>query len=295
MKTLILGAKGMLGQEMVKVFSDQEVLAWDKEDCDVLNFKETREKIFATAPDLIINCAAYNNVDKAEGDGRELCFKLNAEAPANLARAAKELGATFIQYSSDYVFSGNKTEGYTEDEPLDPISEYGKSKAEGERLIQEVGGKIYIIRPSRIFGTMGTGEGVKESFVDLMIRLSAKKNEFDVVDSELASPTHAPDLARRTREIVENYPPGIYHGANSGVGTWYDFAQEIFRLIGRPDIKVNPVDSGFYLRPAKRPVCSVLLNTKLPFNRSWPEALGEYLDNRFTKQNNTDQCYPVGK
>jgi len=278
MRIIIIGAKGMLGQELIRVFSDQEVLAWDREDCDITNFEEARQKIVSAAPDLIINATGYNNVDKAEGEGREAAFKLNAEAPANLVRVAKELNASFVNYSSDYVFSGDKVEGYSENDQLDPVSEYGKSKAEGERLLGEVGGKIYIIRPSRIFGVKGNGENVKESFVDLMIRLSAEKNEFNMVDSEMTSPTYAPDLARRTREIVENFPPGIYHGANSGACTWYGFAKEIFRLIGREDIKLNPVGSDFYPRPAKRPACSTLLNTKLPPARSWQEALEEYLN-----------------
>jgi|GEM_PF-33347 dTDP-4-dehydrorhamnose reductase len=278
MKVLVLGARGMLGQEIVSVFSDHEVLAWDREDCDICNFFESENKIRKVAPELIINCAAYNNVDAAEGDGRELCFKLNAEAPANLARIAKELGANFVQYSSDYVFSGEKTDGYTEIDLPDPISEYGKSKAEGERLIQEIGGNFYIIRPSRIFGVKGTGENVKESFVDLIIRISAEKKEFNMVDSELTSPTYAPDLAARTREIIEKYPPGIYHGAHDGACTWHGFAEEIFRLLDRNDIKLIPVGSDFYPRPAKRPACSVLLNTKLPPARHWKEALGEYLE-----------------
>jgi len=277
MKIVILGAKGMLGQELAKVFADQEVLAWDREDCDILDFEVTKKKINEAVPDLIINATGYNNVDKAEGEGKEISFKLNAEAPENLARIAKDLGAAFVNYSTDYVFSGDGTEGYTEDLPLSPVSEYGKSKAEGERLIQEVGGKFYIIRPSRIFGNMGTGEGVKESFVDLMIRLSAEKNEFNMVDSEMTSPTYAPDLAKRTREIIENYPPGIYHGTNSEACTWYGFAKEIFRLIGHEDIKLNPVPSDFYPRPAKRPACSTLINTKLPPARSWQAALSEYL------------------
>lgn len=277
MKTLIIGAKGMLGQELVRVFSECEVLAWDREDCDILNFEEARQTIISAAPSLIINATGYNNVDKAEGEGREAAYKLNAAAPANLARVAKELDVPFVNYSSDYVFSGDAVEGYSEGAPLSPVSEYGKSKAEGEHLLGEVGGKIYIIRPSRIFGVKGNGENVKESFVDLMIRLSSEKKEFDMVDSELTSPTYAPDLATRTREIVENFPPGIYHGANSGACTWYGFAKEIFRLIGREDIKLNPVSSDFYPRPAKRPACSVLLNTKLPLARSWQEALDEYL------------------
>jgi len=278
MKTLIIGAKGLLGQELVKVFSDQEVLAWDREDLDVTNFSEAAVKILAVKPDLIINCAAYNNVDVAEGDGKEMVFKMNAEVPERLAQISVELGATFVQYSSDYVFDGEKDSGYSEDEPTSPISEYGRAKAEGEKRVLAIVGKNYIIRPSRIFGVSGIGEGAKKNFVDLMIDLSKTKAEFDMVDEELTSPTYAPDLARRTREIVENFPPGIYHGANSGFCTWYGFAKEIFRLIGREDIVLNPVPSSKFPRPAKRPRCSVLLNTKLPAARSWQVALGEYLE-----------------
>ncbi|MFH1253207.1 MAG: dTDP-4-dehydrorhamnose reductase [Candidatus Uhrbacteria bacterium] len=277
MKTLIIGAKGLLGQELVKVFFDQEVLAWDREDLDVTNFSEAATKISETKPDLIINCAAYNNVDLAEGDGKEMVFKMNAEVPEKLAQISVELGATFIQYSSDYVFAGEKAEGYQEDEPISPISEYGRAKAEGEKRVSAIKGKNYIIRPSRIFGVSGVGEGAKKNFVDLMIDLSKIKSEFDMVDEELTSPTYAPDLARRTREIVENYPPGIYHGTNSGSCTWYSFAKEIFRLIGREDIVLNPVPSSKFPRPAKRPRCSVLLNTKLPAARPWQAALAEYL------------------
>jgi dTDP-4-dehydrorhamnose reductase len=279
MKTLILGAKGMLGQELVKVFFDQEVIAWDREDCDILDFENARQKILSVAPNLIINATGYNNVDKAEGEGREAAYKLNAEAPANLARVVKELEIPFVNYSTDYVFGGEKGGGYIEDEATSPVSEYGKSKAKGEHLVQEVGGKFYIIRPSRIFGVKGTGENVKESFVDLMVRLSAEKNEFNMVDSEMTSPTYAPDLAQQTRRIVENFPPGIYHGANSGACTWFGLAKEIFHILGRDNIKLTPVGADAFPRPAKRPVCSTLLNTKLPMARSWQEALGEYLKN----------------
>ncbi|MFH1315588.1 MAG: sugar nucleotide-binding protein, partial [Candidatus Uhrbacteria bacterium] len=257
-----------------------------------------RSKLFEAKPDLVINAAAYNNVDAAESEGRDLCYLLNRDAPGYIAEAVKELSKmngkdtrkgvnqndaltgvcpTFVQYSTDYVFGGANPNGYGEDDPTDPISEYGRSKAEGEKRIQEIYDQVYIIRPSRIFGQMGSGEGVKESFVDLMLRLSQDRDQFDMVDEELTSPTYAPDLAKRTREIVENYPPGIYHGTNEGACTWYGFAEEIFKQIGRTDIKLNKVGSDHYPRPAKRPACSWLLNTKLPPARSWQEALAEYL------------------
>ena len=270
----------MLGQELAKVYSDCEVLAWDREECDITDREQVRSKLLEAKPDLIINAAAYNNVDAAEGEGRELCYRLNRDAPGHIAEAAKELNVPFIQYSSDYVIGGENPNGYKEDDPTNPISEYGRSKAEGEKWIQEIGGQVYIIRPSRIFGKMGSGEGVKESFVDLILRLSQERDEFDMVDEELVSPTYAPDLASRTREIVENYPPGIYHGANNGACTWYGFAQEIFKQTGRTDIKLNRVSSEAFPRPAKRPACSWLLNTKLPPARPWQEALAEYLKTR---------------
>jgi len=278
MKLIILGAKGMVGKALCDVFSDCEVLAWGRGECEVTDRQQVQLKIQQAKPDLIINSAAYNNVDAAEDEGRELCYLLNRDVPGFIAEVAKELDIPFVQYSTDYVFDGKKEVGYTEDAELSPISEYGRSKTEGESRVQEVGGKFYIIRPSRIFGTKGKSQGTKESFVDLVIRLSKEKDEFDMVDAELTSPTYAPDLAKRTREIVENHPPGIYHGANSGVCTWYDFAAEIFKQIGRIDIKLNRVGSDTYPRPAKRPVCSILLNTKLPPARSWQEALSEYLN-----------------
>jgi dTDP-4-dehydrorhamnose reductase len=287
MKVLILGAKGMLGQELAQVYFDHEVLAWDREECDITDREQVHSKLLEAKPDLVINAAAYNNVDAAESDGRELCYRLNRDAPGYIAEAVKELNDTltrvgpsripFVQYSTDYVFDGADPNGYREDDPASPISEYGRSKAEGEKRLEEVGGQIYIIRPSRIFGQMGTGEGVKESFVDLMLRLSNEKQEFDMVDEELTSPTYAPDLAKRTREIVENHLPGIYHGANEGACTWYGFAEEIFKQLGQTDVKLSRVRADAFPRPAERPACSWLLNTKLPPARPWQEALAEYL------------------
>ena len=278
MKVLILGAQGMLGTELVNVYNDHEVLAWDREECDITDRDQVRSKLLEAKPDLIINCAAYNNVDAAEGEGKELAYLLNRDAPGFIAEAAKELDVPFVQYTSDYVFDGSKSDGYVESDDPNPISEYASSKAEGEKRLQEVEGKIYIIRPSRIFGKMGTGEGVKESFVDLILRLADEgKTEFDMVDEELASPTYAPDLAKHTREIVENHPPGIYHGTNEGACTWYGFAEEVFSLAGKSDIKLNPVPTSFYPRPAARPPCSWLKNTKLPPARTWQEALAEYM------------------
>lgn len=286
MKILILGAKGMLGTELVSVYSDHEVLAWDREECDITDREQVRSKLLEAKPDLIISCAAYNNVDGAEEFvGKEhalsLPYLLNRDAPGFIAEAAKELDVPFVQYTSDYIFDGEKSDGYVESDEPSPVSEYAKSKATGEKQVLESGAKVFVIRPSRIFGKMGTGEGVKESFVDMILRMAEEgRTEFDMVDEEIASPTYAPDLAKRTREILENHPPGIYHGTNEGACTWYGFAEEVFKLAGKSDIKLNPVPTSFYPRPAHRPPCSWLKNTKLSPARSWQEALAEYMKTR---------------
>lgn len=274
MKTLILGAKGMLGQELVRTFSDHELAAWDREECDVLS-PSCEEKIKGLAPHLIINAVAYNDVDRAEGEGKEMVMKLNAEAPSNLARIARDLDATIVHYGTDFVFDGLRGSYSEEDEPH-PLSVYGTSKLKGEQAVLASGARAYVIRLARLFGKPAISEGGKKSFVDLMLDLATKKDHLDLVDDEIASPTYAPDLARATRSIIENQPPGLYHAANSGKCSWYEFAQEIFRLRGLV-IDISPVSGTMFLRPASRPHDSSLVSSKLPPQRSWQAALTEYL------------------
>lgn len=276
MKIVIFGAKGMLGQELVKALSDQEVLAWDKADCDITNQAEVESKIIAEQPGMIINSAAYNDVDGAETN-KDTADSLNGYAVGYLAQAAKKVGAVMVHYSTDYVFRGDKKEGYSEEDRPEPVSAYGKSKFLGEQELLKNADKYYLIRLSRLFGNAAKIEGAKKSFVDKMLELAAVKKELDVVDEELSSPTYAPDLAKRTRELVEGKKDfGVYHGANSGACTWYGFAQEIFKIKGIK-IKLNPVPASKFPRPAARPMYSILLNTKLSAARSWQEALRDYL------------------
>ncbi|MBI2485289.1 dTDP-4-dehydrorhamnose reductase [Candidatus Uhrbacteria bacterium] len=274
MKTLILGAKGMLGQELVKAFADHELTAWDREECDVLT-PVSEEKIRSLAPDLIVNAVAYNDVDRAEEEGKELAYKLNAEAPGNLARIARELNTTFVHYGTDFVFDGEKGSYSEEDEPH-PISVYGASKLKGEQAVLASGARAYVIRLARLFGKPAVSEGGKKSFVDLMLDLASKKDHLNLVDDEIASPTYALDLARATREIVEKYPPGLYHAANSGKCSWYEFAKEIFRLKDMV-IDISPVSGKMFPRAASRPHDASLVSIKLPLQRLWQEALNEYL------------------
>ncbi|MFN7088819.1 MAG: dTDP-4-dehydrorhamnose reductase, partial [Candidatus Paceibacteria bacterium] len=249
MRFFILGSRGMLGQELVRVFSGNEVIAWDRADLDITNQTQIFKKIKELKIDIILNAAAYNAVDKAE-EQKDLAFAVNAEAVKYLALAAKNIGAIIVHYSTDYVFEGTKKQGYNEDDAVNPQSVYAKSKAKGEEYLREVGVKYYLIRLSRLFGKPGIGDESKKSFVDLILHWAAEKKELEVVNEELSSPTYAPDLAKLTKELInQSYPYGIYHGANSGACTWYEFAQEVLKLKNIP-CKLIPVSASRFPRPA---------------------------------------------
>lgn len=271
----------MLGQDLEKVFTDLHPVVWDKEDLNITDSHQVLEKIKELQPGTVISAAAYNLVDDAESDeGFALAKKVNGEGPKNLAAACTAIKATFVHYSTDYVFDGTKKEGYREDDAPNPQSKYAESKLLGEQNALKEGENVYVVRTCKLFGQPGTSEGSKKSFVDVMLWLSESKDELDVVDEELASPTYTPDLAKQTRFLLEGrYAPGIYHVTNSNACTWYEFAEEIFRQAGKK-MRLNKVTAEAFPRPAARPKFSILLNTKLPMMRSWQEALSEYLNTR---------------
>jgi len=272
MKILILGSKGMLGMALGEVFSDLSPTLWDKEELDITDKKTINYKLQTTNFDVIINAAAFTDVDGAE-DNPEIANKLNGEAVENLVSAANEIGATLVQYSTAYVFDGEKKEGYKEADLPNPKSVYGKSKLAGERAAAKAK-KHYILRLHALFGEAGMG---KKGFIEKIIQAALGKKVLTVVDEEEGSPTYALDLAKRTRYILENKLPfGIYHAANSGSATWYGMTKEIFRIEGI-GIELIPVDAGEFARKASRPKYAILLNTKLPQERPWQEALQEYL------------------
>jgi dTDP-4-dehydrorhamnose reductase len=304
-KVLIIGAKGMLGQELAKTFRKDkayEITTWDREDLDIVNQGQVNKKITELKPDIIINSAAYNAVDKAEEKEEfEIAKKINGLAPGYLAKAAKKIGAIFVHYSTDYVFDGDLEKilepegcthicatcslhndfvpqfGYNENAKTHPISNYGKSKLLGEKEIEKIKSKYYIIRLSKLFGKPGMGEGAKKSFFDVMLDLGKKHKEIKVVDEEISCFTYAPDLAKKTKEIIEaKKTPGIYHVTNSGACTWYEAVLELYKQ-AKIKTKVIPVSSSEFPRPAKRPAFSVLINTKLNPLRSYQLALMDYL------------------
>ncbi len=274
MKIIIIGARGMLGRELARTFSDHKPLEWDLGEIDITDPKMVNERLKQESPDVVINAAAYTAVDDCE-EKKELAMSVNGYGPGNLAKACKDIGAKLVHYSTDYIFKGDLPEGYAEDhDRIDPVNVYGQSKALGEKLIKENMDDHYILRTAWLYGKEG------KNFVDTMLALAKEKDELSVVNDQFGKPTFAADLAERTRYIIEsdNVWPGIYHVTNetNGPVSWYDLARKIFELSG-VDIKVRPVASGQFSRPAKRPAYSMLRNTKLPKMRMWDEALEEYL------------------
>lgn len=273
-KILILGSKGMLGGQLMSVFGNQAI-GWDKDNVDVTNFNDLDSKIRDLQPSVVINCVAFNDVDGAE-ENKDLAYKLNSEAPKNMAMICKELHIPFVHFSTNYIFDGVKGE-YTEQDSPGPLSVYAQSKHEGELEIQKNTEDFYIVRTAVLFGPKGESLVSKKSFVDLMLDLSANKNELKIVNDEINSLTYVVDLANAVRVLLTHSSPfGIYHFTNLGSASWYEFAEEIFKLKNK-QIKLIPVSSAEFPRKAKRPQKSVLLNTKFIEFRPWQEALVEFL------------------
>lgn len=282
---LLLGSGGNLGQDLIRVFSKQyNVVCTDKNELDITKRGELSMRIAQLSPDIIINASAYNFVDKCEGGGHEydLAKQINGYSVGYLAEIASSVGATLIHYSTDYIFDGKDAGGYDECSRAVPINNYGRSKLLGEKLILDVADKdnsfkYYIIRTSKLFGKPGVSNVSKKSFFDTMLDLSGSKDRLSVVDGELSCFTYTKDLAVETEKMISGKIDfGIYHIVNSGSCTWFDGAKYLFEII-KKDVDLIPISSGEFSRPAKRPICSILLNTKLKPLRSWKEALRGYL------------------
>jgi dTDP-4-dehydrorhamnose reductase len=282
MKILILG-QGLLGSELKKVFANQEPICLDINNLDITDFEKTKKEIFKIKPNVIFNAAAYTNVEKAQEE-KELCFKVNAQAVKNLAQISKQIKAKFFHFSTDYVFDGLKKEGYLEDDiPKNPLNVYGQSKLAGENYIRAISNdfkipNFYLIRTSYIFGPGG------KNFVLTMINLAQTLPEIKVVFDQFACVTYAPDLAKATKELLENknFSGGIFHRTNDGVINFFDYAKEIFKIKKELDGNFNipkliPIKLKDYPSKAPRPQYSILLNTKLPLLRNYQLALREYL------------------
>jgi len=273
MNFLIIGAKGMLGHAMQEIFADDNPTCWDVDDLDIANEGEVTKKIKDLEPRIIINCAAYTNVDKAEEE-KDNAFKVNAIGVKNIVNIARLINAIVIHYSTDYVFDGEKKEGYSEDDiPSNPINTYGVSKWHGEKELMSYDNH-YLIRTSWLFGLHG------KNFVQTIINLHQTQPELKIVNDQFGKPTYTKDLALATKDLLRGKALfGTYHLVNEPATNWYQFAKKIIELKYPQSKKtIIPVASKEFPRPAKRPHYSTLLNTKRPLLRPWQEPLKEYLE-----------------
>ncbi|MBJ8006853.1 dTDP-4-dehydrorhamnose reductase [Bacillus mycoides] len=276
MKVLVTGAKGQLGQDVLCLLENQpwEVYGFGREELDITNEEQVREKVLSIKPDIIIHTAAYTQVDQAESD-EETAFKVNAEGTKYLAQAAEAVEAKFCYVSTDYVFDGTTNKPYKADDQTNPQTVYGRSKLVGEQYTQEYCSKSYIVRTSWVFGLYGN------NFVKTMLRLAEEKKELGVVHDQVGSPTYTTDLASFIINLVQTDKYGVYHGSNSGVCSWYEFAKEIFEQ-SNIEIVVNPLTTEDFPRPAARPKYSVLDKGMIeesgfePF-QDWKKALKDFL------------------
>lgn len=287
MTILILGSAGNLGTAYSQLFSQQEdltVVAWDKTELDVTDQGILSKKISDIKPEIIINTVAYNDVDTCERNkaAQKIARRLNVKLVASLAEIALGVGATLIHYSSDYVFKGDNSSGYKEDDVPAPQNFYGQTKYDGEQELIKLSGKglrWYLIRTSRLFGPKGASVAAKPSFFEL-IKMSAEQGkEIKAVEDEIASFTYTPDLAQASWSLVEeDCAFGVYHLVNDGQASWYEAAKYFLSKIS-PTVDINKALSQDFSRSAKRPNFSKLLNTKRPALRSWQAALDEYINN----------------
>lgn len=281
MNILITGANGQLGNEM-RILAKQSVhncIFTDVDELDITHCNAIRKMVAEQKIDIIVNCAAYTNVDKAE-DELDFAYLLNSQAVENLALVAKESDTLLIHISTDYVFSGESSTPYTEEDETCPIGIYGKTKCQGEEAILRSGCKYIIIRTSWLYSEFGN------NFVKTMLRLTAEKSMLNVVFDQVGTPTYASDLAKAIYQIIENKKyegkDGIYHFSNEGVCSWYDFATLITYYSNHTSCKILPCHSNEFPSKVSRPNFSVLDKTKIKetFGISipyWQESLLECL------------------
>lgn len=275
MKVLIIGAKGMLAHEVIAELDGFcEISSGDLPECDIRDAEVVGSVVRDIRPDIIINCAAYTDVDGCERE-QEQAFAVNAEGVKNIAVACRETGVLLYHVSSDFVFDGTKRTPYTEDDDVGPLSVYGRSKLAGEQYIRKLLSRYVIVRTSWLFGRAG------RNFVTTILKFAEEREELRIVNDQAGCPTYAVDLARAIKSLLNNAAQGMYHICNSGTCTWYDFASEIVKLAGYKT-RIVPITSAELARPASRPQysamdCSRIMAATGFRPRPWQEALQEYI------------------
>ena len=277
----MVGSSGQLGSDLMTVLSGNpsfEPLGLLHKDLEVSDDSSCR-KIVELKPDVVVNTAAFHRTDACEDDPLR-AFRVNAVGSLNLSRICGEVGATYLYVSTDYVFSGEKNQPYTEEDVPAPVNVYGASKLAGEEVASAYAPKHYIIRSSSLFGKAGAS-GKGGNFVETIMKKASSGEEIQVVDDVVMSPTSTMDLSETVCKMIErNLPVGVYHVANSGSCTWWEFAREIVLMAGLK-VEVKKTTSNEYPTKARRPRLSALTSLKLECHgigmRSWQDALAEYL------------------
>jgi len=274
-KTLITGCNGMLGSALTKILAtEHEIVGIDIDNADITNKTQIINKISSIKPDIIIHNAAYTQVDNCETN-KELAFAVNATGTENVSIAAQQCQAKIIYISTDYVFDGKKTTPYLEEDLTNPINVYGKSKLEGEKLIQSTCQNHLIIRTAWLYGPNGN------NFIRTILKLANQQNEIRVVNDQTGCPTYTMDLATSIKSILTKDIKGILNITNSGSCTWYELAKTILELKNKT-VNLIPVNSEQFVQAAPRPSYAALNTnkfiklTKVEL-RIWQEALKDYL------------------
>lgn len=293
MKILITGGNGQLGNELKSILttgmaeigkspidvSNVEAIYTDADELDITNLKEVKEVVAKEKPDVIINCAAYTNVDGCESN-QDAAFKVNALGPRNLAIAAEMVGAKLVHVSTDYVFPGVGTVPLKEFDATNPVSTYGTTKLLGEEYVREFSTKYYIVRTAWLYGYVG------KNFVYTMMRLAKANDKITVVNDQRGNPTNANDLAYHILKLIGTEEYGVYHCTANGECSWYDFASKIVAMSGE-DCVVEPCTSeeyaAMYPNSAKRPEYSSLDNMMLRCTvgdemRNWQDAIETFMN-----------------
>ncbi len=276
MKVLVTGANGQLGYDVVEVLKlrNIECCGTTRNDFDLCDFTRAEKFITAFHPDVIIHCAAYTAVDKAE-DEKDICRAVNAVGTENIAKICKKINAKMLYISTDYVFDGTKKGFYEVDDTPNPINVYGQTKLEGEQAVQKILDRYFIVRISWVFGEHGN------NFVKTMLRLGKERKKISVVSDQIGSPTYTEDLAQLLVDMVQTDKYGIYHATNEGECSWAEFAEVIFKVAGI-NVNVKHITSDEYFTKANRPQNSRMSKycitnngfKKLP---KWEESLRYFL------------------
>ena len=279
MKVFLTGSEGQLGRELQKRLVGTDLLATDVKELDITDAVAVADMIVAYQPDVVIHGAAWTQVDAAE-EKQDLAWKVNAIGTQNIALACRQAQADMVYISTDYVFDGKLGRGYTEIDATNPLSVYGKSKLAGEVLARQATDRLYVLRTAWLYG-----DG--SNFVRTMLKLGQERDELQVVDDQHGCPTNAADLAETALRIMQTGRYGTYHAVNSGVTTWYGFAKKIFELAGNTRVKLSPVTTEQFVRPAPRPAYSPmdtrLLRLALGWSpQAWEQALAEYMSTEGT-------------